>query len=40
MTFWCGSGSESADPDTPIFVIDLQEAKNKFIFEVFLRYTF
>jgi hypothetical protein len=39
MTFWCGSGSGSADPclclmdpDPAIFVIDLQDASKKLIF--------
>ncbi len=34
VTFWCGSGSADPclrlmDPDPPIFVIDLQEARKK-----------
>jgi hypothetical protein len=32
MTFWCGSGSGSADPDLAIFIIDLQDADKKLIF--------
>jgi hypothetical protein len=36
MTFWCGSGSGSADPclrlmDPPIFLMDLQEVNIKLI---------
>jgi hypothetical protein len=38
MTFWCGSGSGSADPclwlmdpDPAIFIIDLQDASKKII---------
>jgi len=39
MTFWCGSGSGSADPclwlkdpDHSIFIVDLQDANQKIIF--------
>jgi hypothetical protein len=32
MTFWGGSGSGSSDPDPAIFVIDLQDASKKLIF--------
>jgi hypothetical protein len=47
MTFWCGSGSGSADPcpwlmdpDPAIFVIDPQEVNKKIIFyNVFLRFS-
>jgi hypothetical protein len=35
MTFWCRSGSGSADPNPPIFAIDLQEANKKPFFKVF-----
>ncbi len=47
MTFWCGSGSGSADPclwlidpDPAIFVIDLQDANKKLIFKSFSAYYF
>jgi hypothetical protein len=40
MTFWCGSGSADPclllmDPDPGIFVIDLQAANKKLIFNKF-----
>ncbi len=40
MTFWCGSGSGSADPclwlmDPDPFVIDIQDANKKLIFILF-----
>jgi hypothetical protein len=51
MTFWCGSGTGSADPclrlmdpdtdpDPSISILDLQDANKKLIKKVFLHITF